>query len=78
MPPESDLPAAVEALSSRLTALELLVFALADRSSDPVALRTTFETYAAGIEAKMNALPVSDRHLELLRESIDAMRQAIP
>lgn len=44
----------------------MLVFALAEASSNPEKLRTAFELYAAGIEAKLNALPVSDRQLDLL------------
>jgi hypothetical protein len=41
------------------------------------ALRTAFDDYAAGIEAKMNGLPVGDRYLELLRASLDGMRATI-
>ena len=58
-------------------ALEMLLFALADTCPDRVALRAAFDVYAAGIEAKMNALPVGDRQLELLRVSLNDMRAVI-
>ena len=73
----SELTAAVGAMSARITALEMLLFALVDICPDRAALRKAFDIYAAGIEAKMNALPVDDSHLELLRESLADMRATI-
>jgi len=71
--PNSDSIATVDALSARIMALEMLLFALVDTCPDRAALRSAFDTYATGIEAKMNALPVADRQLDLLRVSLDDM-----
>jgi hypothetical protein len=68
--PTSDLAAAVEAMSARIMALEAMLYAIIDTCPDRPALRSAFDVYAAGSEAKMNGLPVGDRYLELLRESL--------
>jgi hypothetical protein len=73
----SDLAAAVDAMSSRIMALETLLFALADACPDRESLREAFELYAASVEAKMIARPVADRQLEQLRASLADMRAAI-
>jgi hypothetical protein len=38
---------------------------------------TSIIVNAAGTEGKMNALPVGDRYLKLLRDSLDDMRAVI-
>ena len=57
-------------------ALGALSFAIADTCPDRAALRKAFDVYAAGPD-RMNGLPVGDRFLELLRESLADMRAVI-
>ena len=71
------LSASVDALSSRILAIEALLAALADTCLDRAALRQAFDQYAAGIEARMTELPVAEGQLELLRNSLDDIRVAI-
>jgi hypothetical protein len=73
----TDLTEFAEPISARILALEALIYAVADTCPDRAALRSAFDVYAAGTEAKMNALPVGDRYLELLRDSLDDMRVVI-
>ena len=75
--PTTGLTELVEPMSARILALEALVYAIADTCPDRAALRSAFDVYAAGTEAKMNGLPVGDRYLELLRDSMDHMRAVI-
>ena len=75
--PTTGLTELVEPMSARILALEALVYAIADTCPDRAALRSAFDVYAAGTEAKMNGLPVGDRYLELLRDSMDGMRAVI-
>ena len=75
--PTTGLTELVEPMSARILALEALVYAIADTCPDRAALRSAFDVYAAGTEAKMNGLPVGDRYLELLRDSMDDMRAVI-
>ena len=62
---------------ARIMALEALVYAIADARPDRAALRSAFDTYAAGSEAKMNGLPMGDRYIELLRASLEDLRAVI-
>ena len=55
----------------------MLLFARAATCPNRGVLLTAFEVYGAGIEAKMNALPVDDSHLEPLRAPPAEMRAAI-
>jgi hypothetical protein len=73
----SELTAAVDAMSARLMAVEMLLFSLVEVTRDRAALRDAFDGHAAGIEATMNARPVADRQIELLRQSLHDMRCAI-
>ena len=73
----SDLAAAVDAMSSRIMALEMLLFALADTCPDRVALRKASTSMPPESKLKLNARPVADHQLELLRESLADMRAAI-
>lgn len=75
--PTADVTEFVEPMSARILALEALVYAIADTCQDRAALRSSFDVYAAGTEAKMNGLPVGERYLELLRDSLDDMRAVI-
>ena len=53
-----------------------LSYAIADTCPDRAALQKVFDVYTAGSD-RMNGLPVGDRFLELLRESLDDMRSVI-
>ena len=73
----SDQTDAIAAVSTRMIALEMLLFALADTCPDRTALRKAFDFYSAGIEAKLNALPMHEHQLDLLRESLAEVRAGI-
>ncbi len=67
---------AVAALSARVMAVEALLYSLTtDPKIDAKKLSERFETYAGAFEAQALNQPSEDRNIELLRVSIQDIRE---